>query len=80
MRSNEKVKALVRLRMSQKGIHQAKMARDLNIDQSRISRFFNKKRTEDYGTLTITQYQLMRIADYLDIELSLNIKFKDTHE
>ena len=66
---NERLRKAIKLRMQERGLTGSKLSQLAGLAQSRVSRYLN-------GDVSyITQPQVLKIAEILNIEVSLTISF-----
>lgn len=72
LRYSHELHAAIKFKIDQKrleGITIAKIAEEVEIDRTRISKYYNETVRK-----AITQADLLRLANYLGIEIELNVK------
>ena len=69
-RNSDNVRDAIKFRIQERGIMQKKLAEDLGIAPYRISRYLNDK------IPNLSQYQLYKVCDKLDIDVKIVIKLR----
>lgn len=73
VRNDKVLMRAIRSRIRTKGLKLVEIARATDIRVDRISKFLHQ---EKY-TKHITQFETVRLANFLGIEIKLDVKFKD---
>ena len=71
LRYNESLRTAVKFRIKSSGKTLTSIANELDIDRTRLQKYINGK-----GEKIITQWQLLKVCEYLNIEVSINIELK----
>lgn len=77
MRSNTKLKNLIKREIERGNWKLIELAEEIGVDSYRIGRYLNLNRYEPRGANTLTQYDLVNLAKTLGIKIELKVTFDD---